>query len=95
MPDHDDIPDLPPEELLAAEEELLGGPKPMSAETGFDAMSQRISYLEQQLSESLHHLDGGEEPSPAISQMIAQLRKELAQARQRLREYQVQRDGLN
>ena len=95
MPDPDDVPELPPEELLAAEEELLGKPKPMRAEEALEAMQKRIAYLEQMLADSIGHLDDGREPSAEVEQMMTNTRRELAEARARLREYQLQRDGLN
>ena len=88
----DDIPSPDPTELHAALEDMHGKPLPVSAAEGVRLMQRRIDWLELQLKICAADTQG--EPG-AVTALEGTYRRELADVRRRLAEYQTQAGGLN
>jgi len=94
----DDIPDIPPAELdMAIDEDNKSqgrGPERRTAEQGIKDMQARITYLKKAIFK-LDELFLGQQLSPEDVLIIHHRKQELAEAEQRLAEYQTQLKGKN
>jgi hypothetical protein len=95
MSGDDEIPPLPQHAADLEAESVAGGQLRYSADEGIRVMTERIAALEAELRQVHEQFDGSEADASYIVDCHKRINPQLNEARRRLVQYQLQRDGKN